>query len=72
MTFTKPHTSVDSVPDLRTGRWFDRQLGQYSSGGLLIVIGTGFIHLSLLSIVSTMVMWESSQWLRQNIVRSTG
>ena len=28
--------------------------------------------LLLLSIVSTMVMWESSQWLGKNIVRSTG
>ena len=28
---TKPHSSVGSVVDLRTGgRWFDRHLGQYS------------------------------------------
>ena len=37
-----------------------------------MVIGTGFIPLSLLSVVSTMVMWESSQWLGKNIVQSTG
>ena len=29
----------------------------------VIVIVTGFIFLSLLLIVSTMVMWESNQWL---------
>ena len=38
----------------------------------LIVIATGLIPLSPLSIVSTMVMWESSQWLGKNIVQSTG
>ena len=37
------------------GRWFDAWLGQYSCLGLMIVIVTGFIPLSLLSIVSTMV-----------------
>ena len=52
---------VGSVADLRTrGRWFDPRLGQYSFRGLMIVIATGF---SPLSFVSTMVMWESSQWL---------
>ena len=59
--------------DLRTtGRWFDPRLGQYSFLGLLIVIVTGFIPLSPLSLVSTMVKWESSQWVGKNIVRSTG
>ena len=52
-------------------RWFDPQLGQYSFRGLLIVIATGFISLPPLSIVSTMLMWESSQWLGENIVRIT-
>ena len=47
------------------------QLGQYSFPGLMKVIATGFIPLSPLSIVSTMIMWESSQWLGKNIVRST-
>ena len=40
--------------------------------GLMIVIANGFFPLSPLSVVSTMVMWESSQWLGKNIVRSTG
>ena len=43
-----------------------------SVGGFMIVIARGFIPLSLLSIVSTMVQWESSQWLGKNIVRNTG
>ena len=38
----------------------------------MIVIVTGFIPLSPLSVVSTMLMWESSQWLGKNIVRSIG
>ena len=40
--------------------------------GLMIVIATGLIPLSSLSVVSTTVTWESSQWLGKNIVRSTG
>ena len=64
---------VGSVADMRTGeRWFDPRLSQYSFQGLMIVIVTGFISLLLLSVVSTMVMWESSQWLGKNIVWSTG
>ena len=35
---------------------------------MVIVIATGFIPLSPLSVVSTLVMWESSQWLGKNIV----
>ena len=38
----------------------------------MIIMATGFIPLSPLSIVSTMVMWESNQWLGKNVVRSTG
>ena len=69
----EPHSSVGSVADLRTGgHWFDPRLDQYSFRGLMVVIATGFIPLSLLSVVSTMVMWESSQWFGKNIVRSTG
>ena len=65
-------SSVGSVTDLRTGgRWFDPRLGQYSFRGLMVFIATGFIPLSLLSVVSTMGMWESGQWLGKNIVRST-
>ena len=39
---------------------------------LVIVIATRLIPLSLLSIVSAMVMWESSRWLGKNVVQSTG
>ena len=35
----------------------------------MIVVVTGFIPLSSLSIVSAIVIWESSQWLRKNIVQ---
>ena len=72
-SIAEPHSSVGSVADLRTGgRWFDPRLGQYSFRGLMIVIVTGFIPLSLLSVVLTMVMLESNQWLGKNIVRSAG
>ena len=71
--FAEPHSSVGSVADLRTsGRWFDPRLGQYSYLGLMIVIATGFVPLSPLSVISAMVMWESRQWLGKNIMRSTG
>ena len=50
-------SSVGSVADMRTGgHWFDPRLGHYSFRGLMIVIATGFIPSSLLSVVSTMVM----------------
>ena len=39
---------------------------------LMIVIATGFIPLSPLSVVLPMVTWDSSQWLGKNIVRNTG
>ena len=58
----EPHSSVGSSADLRTGRWFDPRLGQYSFRALMTVIATGFISLSSLPVVSTMVRWESSQW----------
>ena len=41
---------------------------QYSLRGLMIVIVTGFIPLSPLYIVLTVVMLESSQWLGKNTV----
>ena len=67
----EPHSSVGSNADLRTGgRWSDQRLGQYSFRGLMIVIATGSSPLSALSIVSPTVMWESSQWLGKNILRS--
>ena len=60
--------------DLRTGgRLFDPQAWPiFAPRGLMIAIVTRFIPLSLLSIVSTMVMWKSSQWLGKNIVRGAG
>ena len=59
---------IGSVQNLRTGgRWFDLWLGQYSVFGLTTVIATGFIPLSLLPIVSTVVTW-----LGYNIVRVGG
>ena len=70
---SEPHSSVGSVVDLRTGCClFDPRLGQYSFQGLMMVIVIGFVPFSLLSVVSTMGVWESSQWLGKNIVRSTG
>ena len=39
---------------------------------LMIVPLLGFIYLSPLTIVSTIVMWERSQWLGKNIVWGTG
>ena len=71
--FSKLHSSVGSVADLRTGgRKFDYWFDQYSFRGLMIVVATGSIPLSPLSVVSTMVLWESSQCLGKNIVRNTG
>ena len=53
----EPHSSIGSVQDLRTGDIrFDFRLGQYFLQGLMIVIATGLIPLSLLSILSTIVM----------------
>ena len=67
------HSSVSCVADWKAGgRWFDPRLSQYSFLGLITVVATGFIPLSPWSVVSTMVMWESSQWLGKNIVQSTG
>ena len=37
-----------------------------------MVIATGFTPLSQLSIVFTMVVWESSQWLRKNLMWRIG
>ena len=39
---------------------------------LMKVIVIGFITVSRLSLVSTMAMWESSQWLEKNIEWSIG
>ena len=57
----EPHSSVGSVADLRTGgRWCDPRLGQYSFRGWMIVIVRGFIPLSPLSIVYTMVCGKAA------------
>ena len=49
--FAEPHSSAGSVADLRTGgHQFDPRLGKYSFTGLMIVIATGFIPLSPLSV----------------------
>ena len=70
---SEPNSSVGSVADLRTGgRWIDPRLGQYSFPGLMIVIATGFIPLSPLSVASTMVYVGKQRWFGKNIVRSTG
>ena len=37
-----------------------------------MVIATGFIPLLALSVVPTMVMWESSRWVEKNIEQSFG
>ena len=64
--FCRPDSPVGGAQDLRTGvRWFDPR-------GLIIVIVTGFIPLSPLSSVSTMIVSDSSQWLGKNSVRNTG
>ena len=48
----EPHSSVGGVADSRTeGRLFDPRLGQYSFQRLMIVIATGLITLSQLSVV---------------------
>ena len=59
----EPHSSFGSLQDLKTGgRRFDpRGRLIYFGRGLVIVIAIGFIPLSSLSIVWTLV--ESSQWL---------
>ena len=70
--YIEPHSSVGSVADLRTGSlWFDPRLGQHLFRELMIVIATGSIPSSPLSIVSTIVMWKISQWLGKNIMQST-
>ena len=65
-----PQRSVGSVQDMRTGGLcFEPPALPIFFQGLMIVTWTGFIPLSLLS-VSTIVIWESSQWLGKNIVQS--
>ena len=71
--YAEPHCLVGTVADSITeGCWFDPWPSKYSFRGLITVIATGFIPLSPLSVVLTMYMWESSQWLGKSIVWSTG
>ena len=65
-----PCRLVVSVQNLKTeGSWFDPGFLLYSIRRLMIIFATGFIPLS--PIVSTMVMWDRSQSLGDNIVMST-
>ena len=52
------------------GRWFDPRT--ISVGLLMTVDAIGLIPLSPLTYVSTMVLWESSQWHVKNIMWNTG
>ena len=66
MCLCKAFTDHKLNADLRTGgRWFNPHLGQYSFRGLIIVIVTGFIPLSPLSIVLPIVLWEAASGLER-------
>ena len=61
-TLPEPHSSVSSIVDLGTrGCWFSPLLCQYCFWGQIMVIATGFIPLSLLSIVSTIELYVGKQ-----------
>ena len=63
--------SIGSIQDLRTGgRWFDTRFDQYLFRASIVVIATGIIPPPRISIVSTIILWESSQWFGKNIVWS--
>ena len=58
--------SSTSAINLRTGgRLFDPWLCQYSIGGLMIVIATGFIPLSPLSVFLTIVCGKAGNGLER-------
>ena len=62
----EPHSSVGSVGDFKTaGGWFDPRFDEYSFRKLMIVIAIGFIPLSPLYVVSTMVMWQITSGLER-------
>ena len=65
----EPHNSVGSVENRRS---LVRSPARPIFFPRIDNIATGFIPLSPLSIVLTVVMWESSQWFGKNIVLSTG
>ena len=67
-TCAEPHSRRDA--DLRTGgHWFDPRLGQYSLRGLMIVIATGFIPLSPLSLVSKWLCGKAASGLERILCR---
>ena len=69
--FSRPIT-VSSLQALKTGGcWFDPRLGKYSYGGVISVVATGFIPLSLLFRVLTMVVWESSHLCRELVKKNS-
>ena len=67
-----------TLSKIHTRTWDQKVFGSipglcpYIFQGLMIVIATGFIPSSLLSLVVTMVVWENSQWLGKNNTWSTG
>ena len=67
---TSPSSSVGTVEDLRTGRrWFDSLAGPIFYPRINNTHGDRIhSYLSPVSIVSSMVMLESIQWLGKNIV----
>ena len=69
----EPHSSVCSVADLRTGgHWFNPRLDQSSFRGLMIVIATGFIPLSWLSVAWKEYCVELLKGLQESMDRCTG
>ena len=70
----EPHRSVGSLRDLRsevTG--LITGLSHYSFQRLMVINpATGFIPLSLLSIVLALVIWENNWFYGKNIVWGTG
>ena len=66
------HSYVASVQDLSRKSLVRSPPRPIFFRGLMVVIATGFILLSALSIFSKRIMWTSRQWLRKNIVRGIG
>ena len=68
-------SSIDSIQDLNPGgRSFDPRFGHFSRG-LMLVIATGFIFLSLMTIILTMIIYEKAicglERNRRNILKSS-
>ena len=61
--YAEPRSSVGSVADLGTGGLrFDPRLGRYSFRGLMTLIATGFIPLSVCSFDSDYVGKQRVAW----------